>query len=138
MKTFQQFQEQLSLSQAFQKIGKGRGVADAGEGISRSLESERSRVTSDRARPKGSTSGVRVTTPLNQATYQGRVEAGKNTPERQKKRVADNPNFQGPMQYAGQGTKDRMPGTTPESNPRLKPIPKPTPTAQQSGMYGRY
>jgi len=99
MKTFQQFQEQLSLSQAFQKIGKGRGVADAGEGISRSLESERLRVTSDRAKPKGSTSGV-PTIPLNKATYQGRVEAGRNTP--------------------------------------IKPIPKPTPTAQQSGMYGRY
>jgi len=73
MKTFQQFQEQLSLSQAFQKIGKGRGVADAGEGISRTLESQRFRVTSDRARPKGDTSGV-LTIPLNKATYQGRMD----------------------------------------------------------------
>jgi len=63
----------LSLSQAFQKIGKGRRVADAGGGIAESLESLRSRVTSDRARPKGNTFGV-LTIPLNNATYQGRVD----------------------------------------------------------------
>lgn len=54
-------------------------------------------------------------TPLNQATYHGRAEAGRD-PRRQ---YADNPDFTGPLRGAGSGTRDRMPGTTPSSNPNL-------------------
>jgi len=115
MKTFKEFQEQISLSQAFQRIGKGPGVADSGEGVSRNLPSL-SRITpSDRAKPKGSNAGIPIT-PLSKARYAGRVEAGRSN----KKNIADNPNYVGPLgTFGGSGTKDNMPGTTPSDNPKL-------------------
>lgn len=127
MKTFKEFQEQLSLSQAFQKAGKGPGVGDWES--SRTLGSLRSASTSDRAKPQGSRAGIPAV-PLNQSSYRGRVEAGRNTPDRTKKRVADNPDYQGPVRSTGSGTGDRMPGTTPSLRPMLPSgssgsIPKP-------------
>jgi hypothetical protein len=102
MKTFQQFQEQSSLSQAFAKAGKP-GIPSERPTSATTLDSLRGR----------NTSGV-PTTPLNQSTYRGRVEAGRtSTPG-----VADNPNYQGPTRIAS-GTRDRMPGTVPQSNPQL-------------------
>lgn len=65
--------------------------------------------------------------PLSQATYRGRVEAGRNTSQ-QGRQPVDNPDFQGPMGGSlkknigldsGQGTRDKMPGTTPSNNPHL-------------------
>jgi hypothetical protein len=117
MKTFKQFQEQLSLSQAFTKAGKPSIPSERSTSAT-TLGSLRAKNTSDMARPKGNTSGV-PTTPINQSTYRGRVEAGRNTPDRANKKIADNPNFQGPVLGAGSGTKDRMPGTSPQSNPQL-------------------
>ena len=114
MKTFKQFQEQLSLSQAFRRVGKP-GIPSERPTSLTTLDSLRARNPSDRAKPRGNTSGVPIT-PLNQATYQGRVEAGRN------KNFADNPNFQGPLLGGlggGSGTKDRMPGTSPQSNSQL-------------------
>jgi hypothetical protein len=144
MKTFKQFQEQSSLSQAFAKAGKPSIPSERPTSVT-TLDSLRAKNTSDMARPTGNTSGV-PTTPINQSTYRGRVEAGRNTPDRRYQNAppADNPNFQGPVLGAGSGTKDRMPGTVPQSNPQLpnytnksvspkplgtnlaKPIPKPT------------
>jgi hypothetical protein len=119
MKTFKQFQEQSSLSQAFVKAGKP-GIPSERPTSATTLDSLRAKNTSDMARPKGNTSGV-PTTPINQSTYRGRVEAGRNAPgqDKQKPRPADNPNFQGPVRDAGSGTRDRMPGTAPQSNPQL-------------------
>lgn len=119
MKTFKQFQEGLSLSQAFAKAGKP-GVPSERPTNATTLDSLSRRNTSDMARPKGNTSGV-PTTPLNQATYSGRVNAGRNTPDRTKKGEADNPDYQGPMVglAASPGTRDRMPGTSPSSSPQL-------------------
>ena len=117
MKTFKQFQEQSSLSQAFAKAGKP-GIPSERPTSATTLGSLRGRNTSDMTRPRGNTSGV-PTTPLNQSTYRGRVEAGRNTPDRANKKIADNPNFQGPVRDAGSGTRDRMPGTAPQSNPQL-------------------
>jgi hypothetical protein len=114
MKTFKQFVEQLSLSQAFAKAGKsGGGVGDWEK--SSTLNSLRLRTTSDRARPKGNVSGV-LTVPLNKATYDGRVESGRNQTNKQ---YQDNPDYVGPLKGAGQGTNDRMPGTTPSNSPSL-------------------
>lgn len=113
MKTFQQFQEQSSLSQAFAKAGKP-GIPSERPTSATTLDSLRAKNTSDMTRPRGNTSGV-PTTPLNQSTYRGRVEAGRtSTPG-----VADNPNYQGPVRGAGSGTRDRMPGTEPQSNYKL-------------------
>jgi len=114
MKSYKEFQEQISLSQAFQRIGKGPGVADSGEGVSRNLPSL-SRITpSDRAKPKGSNAGIPIT-PLSKATYAGRVEAGRSD-----KNFSDNPDYVGPVAgVGGSGTKDNMPGTTPSNNPKL-------------------
>ena len=106
------FQEQ-SLAQAFAKAGKP-GVPSEKPTSTTSLDSLRRRSTSDKARPSGNTSGV-LTTPLNQSSYRGRVEAGRNT----KYNEADNPDYTGPLRGAGSGTKDKMPGTTPSNNPRL-------------------
>lgn len=117
MKTFKQFQEGLSLSQAFSRAGKPSVPSERPTNAT-TLDSLRARNTSDMARPRGNTSGV-PTTPLNQSTYRGRVNSGRNTPDRTKKREADNPNFQGPLRDAGSGTRDRMPGTTPSLNPNL-------------------
>ena len=105
------FQEQ-SLAQAFAKAGKP-GVPSEKPTSTTSLDSLRRRNTSDKARPSGNTSGV-LTTPLNQSSYRGRVEAGRS------RRYSDNPNYTGPLTGgAGSGTKDKMPGTTPSNNPRL-------------------
>lgn len=146
MKTFKQFQEGLSLSQAFAKAGIP-GIPSERPTSTTTLGSLRRRTTSDMAKPVGSRAGI-PTTPLNQATYRGRVEAGRNTPDRTKKREADNPNFQGPMRGAGGGTRDRMPGTSPSSSPTLPPRgqnfsarplgtnlakPKPTPKPKTTG-----
>jgi hypothetical protein len=112
MKTFKQFQEQLSLSQAFSRVGKpGGGVGDW----------ERSatiRSLAARSRSPGGNSAV----PLPQATYQGRADAGRNTPDQQRRGYADNPDYVGQVGPAP-GIRDRMPGTTPSSSPYLlKPI----------------
>lgn len=114
MKTYRQFQEQSSLSRAFAKAGKP-SVPSERPTSATTLDSLRAKNTSDMARPRRNTSGV-PTTPLNQSTYRGRVEAGRNPDS--SKNVADNPNYQGPTKIAS-GTRDRMPGTTPQSNPRL-------------------
>jgi hypothetical protein len=144
MKTFQQFQEQSSLSQAFSKAGKPSIPSERPTSGATTLNTLKRLNTSDMARPRGNTSGV-PTTPLNQSSYRGRVQAGRTpTPE-----IADNPNYQGSMRgpSASSGTGDRMPGTTPQSNYKLpnytnksispkpkppgtnlvKPTPKPTP-----------
>jgi hypothetical protein len=134
MKTFNEFQEQLSLSQAFQKVGKGPGVGDWES--SRTLNSLRGASTSDRAKPKGSKAGI-PTVSLNQATYRGRAEAGRNP------KYQDNPDYTGPtIGFGGSpGTKDRMPGTTPSNNPRLsttKLKSKPLSTSKPKSNYSNF
>lgn len=123
LKSFKQFEEQfqegLSLSQAFAKAGKP-GIPSERPTSTTTLDSLRRGATSDMPKPIGSRAGV-LTTPLNQATYQDRVEVGRNTPDRTKKREADNPNYQGPLRGAGSGTRDRMPGTSPSSSSTLPP-----------------
>jgi hypothetical protein len=101
MKTFQQFQEQSSLSQAFAKAGK--------PGIPSERPTSATTLGSLRANPRT------FLTPLNQSSYRGREEAGRNP----NPKIATNPNFQGPVRDAGSGTRDRMPGTSPQSNPQL-------------------
>jgi hypothetical protein len=118
-KTFKQFKEELSLSQAFRRAGKP-SVPSERPTSATTLDSLRRRNTSDMPKPIGSRAGV-PTTPLNQATYKGRVEAGRNTPNERKERVADDPNYQGPIRGVGSGTRDRMPGTTPSSSSTLPP-----------------
>jgi hypothetical protein len=116
MKTFKEF---LYVCEDIRKLTDitGPGVPSERPTSTTSLQRLASRIPSDLAKPKGSTAGV-PTIPLNQATYQGRVEAGKI----QKKDVADNPNYQGALRGSGFGTRDRMPGTTPSNNPKLPPI----------------
>ncbi len=99
MKTFSQFQEQLSLAQAFAKVGKpGGGVGDWESG------------TSQLRRPRP----VPITR-LNQASYLDRMKAGRRSDKAQ-----DNPNYVGPVRNAGAGTGDvRMPGTTPSQTADL-------------------
>lgn len=55
---------------------------------------------------------------INKATYRGRAYSSER-----------NPDYQGPLIDGGQGTKDRMPGTTPSNSlyhPKTKPTPKPS------------
>lgn len=42
---------------------------------------------------------------INKASYEGRARFNEH-----------NPDYQGPMSFAGKGTKDRMPGTTPSNS----------------------
>jgi len=91
--TTKKVEEQLSLAQAFAKVGKpGGGVGDWESG------------TSQLRRPRP----VPITR-LNQASYLDRIKAGRRSDKAQ-----DNPNYVGPVRNAGRGTGDvRMPGTTP-------------------------
>lgn len=147
MKTFKQFCQEQNKSL---KDILGPGVPSERPTSVTTLGSLSRRNTSDMPKPIGSRAGV-LTTPLNRATYQGRVEAGRNTPDRTKKREADNPNFQGPIKGAGSGTRSRMPGTSPSSSPTLpskmpaprplgtnlaKPTPKPTGPIKPKGTGG--
>lgn len=98
MKTFSQFQEQLSLSQAFAKVGKpGGGVGDWESGTSQLRRNQTVPITR-----------------LNQSSYAGRIAAGRRADD-----AADNPNYVGPVRGSGAGTKDRMPGTTPSQTADL-------------------
>jgi len=118
MKTFKELQEQLSLAQAFAKAGKP-GIPSEKPTNTTSLDRLRRRNTSDIAKPKGSKAGI-PTVPLNKSSYEGRKEAGRNP------RAADNPDYTGPLRDgAGSGTRDKMPGTTPSSNPNLSQSNKP-------------
>ena len=92
----------------------GPGVPSEPPSSTTSLKSLASRTTSDRAKPKGATGGI-PTVPLSKATYAGRKDAGRNP------KFADNPDYTGPLRGGGSGTKDRMPGTTPSSNPQISP-----------------
>jgi hypothetical protein len=49
---------------------------------------------------------------LKDSTYRGRGSADSSGPS---------PDYQGPMNGAGSGTRDRMPGTTPTQDPNPKP-----------------
>ena len=131
MKTFQQFQEQLSLSQAFARAGKP-GIPSEKPTGGTTLDSLRRRTPSDLAKPRGSKAGIPIT-PLSQATYSGRIEAGRrNNPNHQ-----DNPDYVGPIKGLGgsSGTRDNMPGTTPSNvydidKLKPKPISNPRPLPQ--------
>lgn len=133
MKTFKQFQEQLSLSQAFARAGKP-GIPSEKPTGGTTLDSLRRRTPSDLAKPRGSRAGIPIT-PLSQATYSGRIEAGRrNNPNDQ-----DNPDYVGPTKGLGgsSGTRDNMPGTTPSNvydidklKPKPKPISNPRPLPQ--------
>ncbi len=118
MKTFREFLNICEGGRSLKDI-LGPGVPSERPTSLTTLETLRRRNTSDLPRPRGSTSGV-LTTPLNQATYQGRVEAGRRTnPKTQ--RWVDNPDYVGPTSPS-QGTRDTlMPGTTPSLNPNLSP-----------------
>ncbi|MGA0083411.1 MAG: hypothetical protein ACO3H5_07195 [Candidatus Nanopelagicales bacterium] len=119
MKTFKEFQEQLTLSQAFAKAGKP-GIPSEKPTSTTSLDRLRRRNTSDMVKPTGSSAGI-PTVPLNQSSYRGRVRAGRNP------KYADNPDYVGPTTGLGgaSGTRDNMPGTTPSSNPNLSQSSKP-------------
>lgn len=124
MKTFQEFQEQLSLSQAFARAGKP-GIPSEKPTGGTTLDSLRRRTPSDLAKPRGSRAGIPIT-PLSQATYSGRIDAGR----RPDPNVHDNPDYVGPTKGLGgsSGTRDNMPGTTPSNvydSDKLKPKPKP-------------
>ena len=122
MKTFKQFQEQLSLSQAFARAGKP-GIPSEKPTGGTTLDSLRRRTPSDLAKPPGSKAGIPIT-PLSQATYSGRIEAGRR-PEAD---VHDNPNYVGPIRGIGSsGTRDNMPGTTPSNVHDIDKLPKPKP-----------
>ena len=99
MKTFSQFQEELTLSQAFAKVGKpGGGVGDWESGTSQLRKNKPVPITR-----------------LNQSSYAGRIAAGRRADN-----AADNPNYVGPVRGSGAGTGDvRMPGTTPSQNADL-------------------
>lgn len=136
MKTFQQFQEQLSLSQAFARAGKP-GIPSEKPTGETTLDSLRRRNPSDLAKPRGSRAGIPIT-PLSQATYSGRIEAGKSD----NPNVHDNPDYIGPTKGLGgsSGIRDNMPGTTPSNvydadkvkpiKPKFKPISNPRPLPQ--------
>lgn len=101
MKTFKQFQEGLSLSQAFDRAGYKPGIPSERPTRTTTLpglvQRQRERATA-----------VQQAVQLPYSTYSGRVEAGRRPPG---KNYRDNPNSHG----------GRMPGTTPESNPQLPP-----------------
>jgi len=99
MKTFSQFQEQLSLAQAFAKAGKpGGGVGDWESGTSQLRKKQSVPITR-----------------LNRSSYADRIQAGRRADN-----AADNPNYVGPVRGSGAGTGDvRMPGTTPSQNADL-------------------
>lgn len=115
MKTFKEFYDICEEQKRKLKDIIGRGVPSERPSSTTSLERIARRTPSDMARPRGNTSGLPSVTPLNRATYHGRVEAGRD-PRRQ---YADNPDYTGPVRGSGSGTRDRMPGTTPSSNPYL-------------------
>ena len=133
MKTFKQFQEQLSLSQAFARAGKP-GIPSEKPTGGTTLDSLRRRTPSDLAKPRGSRAGIPIT-PLSQATYSGRIDAGRRPAPTDQ----DNPNYVGPTKGLGgsSGTRDNMPGTTPSNvydidklKPKSKPISNPRPLPQ--------
>ena len=120
MKTFQEFIEIAEETKKTLKDILGPGVPSERPTNLSSLNRRSSTSTSDYTPPiQPSRSGV--IRPLNQATYQGRVGAGRNSRDRTKRKEADNPDFQGPIKGAGSGTRDRMPGTSPSSSPTLPP-----------------
>ena len=131
MKTFQQFQEQLSLSQAFARAGKP-GIPSEKPTGGTTLDSLRRRTPSDLAKPRGSRAGIPIT-PLSQASYSGRIDAGRRPAPTDQ----DNPNYVGPTKGLGgsSGTRDNMPGTTPSNvhdidKLKPKPISNPRPLPQ--------
>lgn len=136
MKTFKEFTIICEETKRTLKDILGPGVPSERSTSTTTLSSLRKKNTSDLAKPKGSGAGV-AATPLNKSSFRGRVEAGRRPPN---ENWADNPNYTGPT-TSSSGTRDRMPGTNPSSNPHLstpapifkfiKPKAKSTPTTSK-------